>query len=172
MDSITELLLLEASRAQFTVQKVMPLLREGGIIVSGRYFDSTTAYQGYGNGTHLWDVNYLNKLSTQGLEPDMTFLLDIDTSLAMKKIVAEDFKTKDRFEQKEIDFFNRVRRGYLEIANRNSDRIKVIKYKEGDAEGMHKEIIEHLKTLLDIKSPFLAKDDKTRYKQFGIEQFS
>ena len=78
MDSITELLLLEASRAQFTVQKVMPLLREGGIIVSGRYFDSTTAYQGYGNGTHLWDVNYLNKLSTQGLEPDMTFLLDIE----------------------------------------------------------------------------------------------
>lgn len=109
---LCELFLYEAARAQLAETVIIPHLNKGTIIICDRYFDSTTAYQGYGRrlGENL--TARLNKIASLGVPPDLTFIFDIDykTSLARRKKVA------DRLEKEKQAFFNRVRKGFRAIA--------------------------------------------------------
>jgi dTMP kinase len=116
---LTELMLFNASRAQLVAEVVQPNLESGKVVISDRYADSTTAYQGYGRGLDLAMVKATNSAATQGLKPDLTILLDIavEDGLARKQA-----KKQDRFEQEAMAFHQKVREGYLKMAADEPER--------------------------------------------------
>jgi dTMP kinase len=114
----TELLLYEAARAQIVNEKIVPSIRAGKVVVCDRFFDSTTAYQGYARGLDLSEINRLNRWATGGLEPDITFLMDLPVTEAMKRMVGRSGGS-DRLEVEGSDFMEKVREGYLAILTRN-----------------------------------------------------
>jgi len=117
-----ELFLYLADRAQHVDEKIIPALKEGKIVLCDRYIDSTAAYQGYARGLDINQIKLLNDIATHFLCPDVTFLFDIDTDVAMKRLGGN----RDRLESETKEFHQKVRQGYLEIAANNPDRIKVI----------------------------------------------
>ena len=121
--SLTELLLFNASRAQLVTGVFQSNLEKGKVIICDRYADSTTAYQGYGRGLDLETVRAINDVATQGLEPNLTVLLDMSVAegLARKK-----GRKQDRFEQEALAFHQRVREGYLKLAVSDPRRWLVI----------------------------------------------
>jgi dTMP kinase len=120
---LIELLLFNASRAQLVTEVIKPSLDEGKVVISDRYVDSTTVYQGYGRGLDLQVVRTANQAATQGLKPDLTILLDMspEEGLARKK-----GRGKDRFEQEDLDFHRRVWQGYLKLAADEPERWLII----------------------------------------------
>jgi dTMP kinase len=115
MAETTEILLFSASRAQLVNEVIAPGLRRGETLICDRYYDSTTAYQGYGRGIDLRAVHAINKLATAGINPDLTLLVDIPVEeIARRKAAAG--LTFDRMESAGREFYERVRNGYLEIA--------------------------------------------------------
>jgi dTMP kinase len=120
---ITELLLFNASRAQLITKIIRPKLEEGGVVICDRYTDSTTAYQSYGRGVDLEMVMTINNIATFGLKPDLTILLDIP---AGEGLIRKRLKKYDRFEQTNMAFHQRVRDGYLELADKEPERWLVI----------------------------------------------
>jgi dTMP kinase len=120
---LTELMLFNASRAQLVADVIQPNLKSGKVVISDRYADSTTAYQGYGRGLDLDMVKATNKAATQGLKPDLTILLDIPAEEGLGRKRA---KSRDRFEQETLAFHRRVRKGYLELARAEPERWLVV----------------------------------------------
>ena len=121
----TELLLFEASRSQIVREVIRPALEEGVIVICDRFYDSTTAYQGYGRYLDIEQVKALNKYATDGLKPDLTFLFDISPQEASDRMGSRD-KESDRLDSESSEFANRVRNGYLEIAEDDPERVRVI----------------------------------------------
>jgi len=119
MSSETELLLYEAARSQIVRERILPSLKAGRVVICDRFFDSTTAYQGYGRGLDLGDIERLNRWATGGLEPDLTFFLDLPVKDAMRRMEGR-LIDSDRLEEEGYEFLSRVRDGYLEILARNS----------------------------------------------------
>ncbi len=117
-----ESFLFLADRAQHIDTIVKPAIEDGFIVLCDRHTDSTVAYQGYGRGLDIERINYLNNLATDGLKPDLTYVYDVDIETSMSRVG----NTKDRMESAGNDFFNKVRHGYLEIAQKEPDRVKVI----------------------------------------------
>ena len=120
---LTELLLFNASRAQLVTRVIRPNLESGKVIICDRYTDSTTAYQSYGRGLDLQAVEAINKAATQGLRPDLTILLDISAEEGFRRKRA---KRKDRFEQEDLAFHQKVREGYLKMAASDPECFLVI----------------------------------------------
>lgn len=120
LDPITETLLFEASRSYLVFKKIKEDINQGKIVILDRFIDSTVAYQGYGKNVPLDIIHTLNNIATYGVYPSITFLLDIPIDVVAKRLNRE----KTRFE--ELDFLNRVRNAYLEIAKMHSDRFVVI----------------------------------------------
>jgi len=120
---LTELLMFNASRAQLMDEVILPNLKDGKIVICDRYADSTTAYQSYGRGLNLEMVEAINNAATRGLTPFLTVLLDIP---AEEGLVRKRSKRRDRFEQEEMDFHQRVREGYLKLAADDPERWLVI----------------------------------------------
>lgn len=118
----TELLLYQAARYEITSKEILPTLKSGTIVLCDRYYDSTTAYQGYGRQLDIRMVKSLHKIATDGLVPDLTLLFDID----LKTAVSRRGKKKDRLESQSKAFFTRVRNGFLEIARKERRRVKVV----------------------------------------------
>jgi len=120
---ISELLLFNTSRAQLVAEVLRPNLERGTVVICDRYDDSTTAYQGYGRGLDLDVVKTVNRISTTGLLPDLTILLDmpVEEGLARKKS-----QRQDRFEAEAVNFHRRVRQGYLNMAAAEPKRWLVI----------------------------------------------
>ncbi len=119
---IAELLLYEADRSIHTNNVIKPLLQQDYIVVSDRFYDSTTAYQHYGRGIDYNFVDFLNKTVTEGLKPDITFLLDISVEEAFKRLD----RKKDRIENESLDFHRKVREGFLIIAEKEKDRFIIL----------------------------------------------
>lgn len=117
-----ESFLFLADRAQNIDIIVNPAVEEGKIVLCDRHIDSTVAYQGYGRGLNIQRINMLNDIATNGKKPDLTFVFDIDVETSMKRVG----KDKDRLESAGIEFHNRVRNGYLELAKQEPQRIKVL----------------------------------------------
>lgn len=132
-----ESFLFLADRAQNIDTIVKPSVKLGKIVLCDRHTDSTVAYQGYGRGLNIDEINRLNLLATDGVKPDLTFVFDIDIETSMKRVGKE----KDRMESAGYDFHNRVRNGYLEIAKKEPNRVKVIDATKSIQE-IHKQVIE------------------------------
>ena len=117
-----ESFLFLADRAQNIETIVIPSIKQGKIVLCDRHIDSTVAYQGYGRGLDLDEINYLNNIATGGIKPDLTYVFDVDVETSAKRVGDE----KDRMESAGKEFFNRVRNGYLELAKKEPQRVKVI----------------------------------------------
>lgn len=120
--SIAELLLYQADRNIHVNNIIKPLLQQDYIVISDRFYDSTTAYQHYARGIDYSIVDYLNKLATEGIKPHITFLLDLPVQEAFKRLNRE----KDRLESEGLNFHQKVREGFLKIADMEKDRVIVL----------------------------------------------
>lgn len=119
---IAELLLYQADRNIHVNNIIKPLLQQDYIVISDRFYDSTTAYQHYARGIDYSIVDYLNKLATEGIKPHITFLLDLPVQEAFKRLNRE----KDRLESEGLNFHQKVREGFLKIADMEKDRVIVL----------------------------------------------
>ena len=142
VSSNCESFLFLADRAQHVDCIIKPAIKEGKIVLCDRHIDSTVAYQGYGRGVNIEQINYLNNIATNGLKPDLTLVLDVDIETSMQRVG----KNKDRMESAGIDFFNRVRNGYLEIAKKEPQRVKIIDSSD-TIDNIHKKVIELIEAL-------------------------
>lgn len=147
MSAITELLLYNAARAQHLAEKIEPAIKEGKIIITDRFSDSTVAYQCYGRGIDRALVASLDRLATGGLLPGLTVLFDLDVEEGLARNRGAN-KT-DRFEQEEIAFHRRVREGYLEIAKVDPARVRVVDASL-PAEDVHAKVWEIIKERLGL----------------------
>lgn len=134
-----ESFLFLADRAQHVDCIIKPALEEGVFVLCDRHTDSTVAYQGYGRGLDLAEIHHLNNIATGGLKPDLTFVFDVDVETSQSRVGAE----KDRMESAGIEFFERVRQGFLEIAKQEPNRVKVIDSTQ-TIEAVHKQVIEQV----------------------------
>jgi dTMP kinase len=120
MNSRTEILLFQASRAQLVEQVIRPQLAKGGMVVCDRYADSTLAYQGYGRQQDLSTLRTLVNFATGGLKPDLTLLLDIDVEMGLRR--RRRGGEWNRLDALEVDFYERVRQGYHSLAQEEPER--------------------------------------------------
>ncbi len=121
----TETLLYQAARAQIVEQVIKPRLEVGEIVISDRYYDSTIAYQGYGHQQDLDQVRALVKYATGGLIPDLTILLDLDVEVGLKRKTQNEVEW-NRMDAYAVEFYQRVRRGYLELVKQEPQRWVVV----------------------------------------------
>ena len=148
----TELLLYEAARAQHVIEVIKPFLEKEGVVLCDRFSDATLAYQGYGRRIDSKWVQRLNHLSSQGIRPDVTFLLDCPSDVGLKRAIQRNRTLKqereERFEREEIKFHRRVRKGYLAIARKEPRRVKVIDTRQGEEKVFEKiqKIVDNLLT--------------------------
>ena len=132
-----ESFLFLADRAQNIDTIVKPAINSGKIVLCDRHIDSSVAYQGYGRGLDIDEIKMLNNLATSGLKPNLTLVFDVDIETSMKRVG----DVKDRMENSGKDFFNKVRNGYLELAQQEPERIKVVDSTKS-IEEVHKKVIE------------------------------
>ncbi len=125
----TELLLYIAARAQIVQEKIIPALKDRMVVLCDRFHDATVAYQGYGLGQDLDFINRLGVYAMDGIKPDLTVIFDIDVTEGLRRI----FRDKDRIEERPLDYHERVRQGYLEIAKNDPKRVKMIKVAGSDS---------------------------------------
>lgn len=121
----TELLLFAASRAQLVREKIRPLLESGTFVILDRFLDSTTVYQGIARGLPLESVRAINHFAIGGTLPNLTLVLDMDSATAWQRI-HQSGRELDRMESQPQSFFEKVRQGYLEVAQAESARVKII----------------------------------------------
>ena len=121
----TELLLFAASRAQLVREKIRPLLEAGTFVILDRFLDSTTVYQGIARGLSLESVRAINHFAIGGTLPQLTLVLDMDSATAWQRI-HQSGRELDRMESQPQSFFEKVRQGYLEVAQAEPDRVKII----------------------------------------------
>ncbi len=143
VSSRCESFLFLADRAQHIDTIVKPAIACGKIVLCDRHTDSTVAYQGYGRGLDLAQINYLNDLATNGLKPDLTLLFDVDTETSMQRVG----KNQDRMESAGIEFQEKVRQGYLQLAKSNPQRIKAFDSRK-TIEQLHQEVIDVINKIL------------------------
>jgi dTMP kinase len=137
MSSSTELLLYAASRAQLIEERIAPALAAGKVVVSDRYADSTTAYQGAGRGLDPERIEQLHNIATGGLWPVKTFLLDLPVEAGLER--ARTRGRADRIEQEALPFHQRVRDAYLVVARMHPERFVVLDARQS-IEALHAEI--------------------------------
>ena len=126
LDDRTELMLFAAARAQLVSEVILPSLANGKIVICDRFSDSTVAYQGYGRGLPLEEIVHVNRIATQETTPDVTFYLDIAPSTALARCSDRLQEEADRIEESGLHFFERVIKGYMELAHQNSGRYYVV----------------------------------------------
>jgi dTMP kinase len=126
MSSRAEVLLYSASRAQLTEQVIVSAMKTGMWVLTDRFVDATFAYQGYGRGFDLDNLRLIQEWTTKGLWPDKTILLDCDIDTAMSRLGARDGAGRDRIEREERQFHQKVRDGYLALAEKEPERFIVL----------------------------------------------
>jgi len=124
MSADTELLLMFAARAQHLASKIIPALETGKTVLCDRFTDATYAYQGYGRGIALEKIASLEEWVQGSLRPDLTLFLDLPVELGMQR--AGERSAPDRFEMQQMEFFDKVRHGYLQRASEVPQRYRVI----------------------------------------------
>ena len=125
MAPITELLLYAASRAQHVSEVIKPALEAGKVVISSRFADAMVVYQGYGRGLDLERIHHLNRIATDGVTPDVTFVLDLPVEIGLQR-VQNSRGGLDRLEREKIDFHRRLQEGYRTIAQQEPQRLKII----------------------------------------------
>ena len=138
LSSTAESLLFAAARAQLTTEKIKPALAEYEFVICDRFIDSTIAYQGYGRGLNINNLEMINNIATDGLKPDLTFIFDLNPAKAGERMESE---APDRMETIGTEFFKKVRAGYRQIVEQNPDRCIEINA-EQTPDNVYKEIYQ------------------------------
>ena len=138
MDPKTELLLYIASRRQHLVEKVLPALEAGKLVIMDRFIDSSVAYQGFGRGLDIAAIDWLNHFATDGLKPDLTLYFDIEVEEGLARIAANSDREVNR-----LDLHKKVRQGYLSLLDKEGNRIVKI-----DASLPLEQVVETTKAVL------------------------
>ncbi len=129
MASCTELLLYSASRAQHVIELIRPALAEGKIVLCDRFSDATTVYQGAGRGLDMKQLEAINNFATEGLTPDLTLLLDFPVEAGLERARLrnhnDNLESEGRFELEALDFHQRIRQSYLDLA-KSKERFQII----------------------------------------------
>lgn len=152
IDPLTELFLYAADRAQHTAEVIRPALEARQWVICDRFADATTAYQGYGRGQDLNLIQQLNKWASRGLWPSLSLLLDCPVEIGLERARRRVMDSalnglEDRFEQQDLSFHQKVRQGYLELAERFPERFKALDATLGSKQ-LHAEIIMLLEPYL------------------------
>ena len=147
--SPTELFLYLADRAQHIHEVIIPALEQRKIVLCDRHTDSTLAYQGYGRGIDLGLLQSFNDIASQGIKPDLTLLFDCPAEIGLSRTARRQSHTasgrnEDRFEREKIEFHERVRAGFLELARAEPNRFRII-----DAARSAKEVGQEIKKIID-----------------------
>jgi len=143
MDPKTELLLYIASRRQHLVEKVLPALAAGKLVIMDRFIDSSVAYQGFGRDLDIDAIDWLNQFATDGLKPDLTLYFDIEVEEGLARIAANSDREVNRLDMEGLDLHRKVRQGYLSLIEREGNRIEKI-----DASLPLDQVIENTQQLL------------------------
>ncbi len=148
MTEASELFLFSASRSQMVQEVITPALEGGMDVICDRYYDSTTAYQGFGRGISLDIIRTINRYASGGVVPDLTFFLDIPIREVEKRITVSK-SNKDRMELSGIEFYEKVRNGYLQMAKEEA-RYRIV---EGlhPIDDIHEIIWQHVSQLVGKK---------------------
>jgi dTMP kinase len=141
----TETLLYQAARAQIVEQVIQPRLKAGEIVICDRYADSTIAYQGYGHQQDLEQVRALVRYATGGLVPDLTILLDLDVEVGLNRKKHNNAEW-NRMDDHVVEFYRRVRAGYLEMVKQEPVRWRVV-----DAGREWQSVQEELRRVIENK---------------------
>lgn len=148
-----ELLLFAAARAQHVEETILPALREGKVVLCDRFFDATTAYQGFGRGLGRDAIQWLNDFATGTLRPDRTFLFDIDPEQGLERVRMRSAANgapppeRDRFEGEETVFHRKIREGYLALAREEPDRFRIFRGSD-PIDSLHREVVRNLMEIL------------------------
>lgn len=126
MDARTEALLYAAARRQHLVEKVIPALEEGLVVLCDRFVDSSLAYQGYARGIGLEEIRSINLFATEDITPDITIYFDIDPEVGLARIAANQEREINRLDLENRLFHDKVRAGYFKLVESEPERIKVI----------------------------------------------
>jgi dTMP kinase len=130
LDPTAELFLYAASRAQHLREVILPSLAEGRVVLCDRFSDATLAYQGYGRGLSVPVIRELDRIVTAGLQPTLTVLLDLPAEIGLGRArgrnASQGLHGEARFENEDLAFHNRVREGYLQLADQEPGRIRVV----------------------------------------------
>ncbi|WLR50884.1 dTMP kinase [Bacillus tianshenii] len=148
MDARTEALLYAAARRQHLVEKVIPALKRGAIVLCDRFIDSSLVYQGYARGLGVDEVLEINEFAIQQTMPHLTFFLDLPPKIGLERINKEEGREVNRLDLEELSFHERVREGYLLMLNRFPERIIKIDAVQ-ELEAVVAEVEEHLEELLN-----------------------
>jgi dTMP kinase len=146
MDHVTELLLYNAARVQHIKEVIEPAIERDDIVITDRFSDSTVAYQGFARGIDLQLIESLDRIATNKLCPDITILLDIDvkTGLARNRVLNKN----DRLELEDISFHEKVRKGFIQIATREPERVKLVDCSESLDE-VHRKVVDIITGFLE-----------------------
>lgn len=154
IDGTVEALMVFASRRQHLLEVIEPALAEGRHVICDRFTDSTFAYQGYGRGVPLSILREVDRLATGGRVPDRTLLFDLSAEVARERGQSENRRETEegvtRLDAEALEFYGKVRRGYLELAREHSDRIVVID-SEGTFENTREQVISALKEIFALQ---------------------
>lgn len=142
MGNNTEMLLYAAARAQLVAEIIKPSLEQGKTVICDRFLDSSYAYQGFGRGINLENIEKVNNIAIDGVMPEITFFFDLDPEIALKRRMAS--SSADRIENEKIEFHKRVHAGFVDLANRYPGRIRTI-----DASRRVDDIRADVKAILD-----------------------
>ncbi|WNZ87934.1 dTMP kinase [Streptococcus iniae] len=126
MDYKTELLLYIVARRQHLVEKVLPAVKKGNLVLIDRFIDSSVAYQGAGRGIEKQDIQWLNDFATDFITPDLTLYFDVPSEVGLARIEQNKDREINRLDLEKIDMHKKVRQGYLALAKENPDRIVTI----------------------------------------------
>lgn len=143
IDARTEALLYAASRRQHLVDKVLPALKEGKIVLCDRFVDSSLAYQGAGRKIGVEAVGKMNEFATEGLAPDVTLYLDVDSDTGLARIYQHRTNEINRLDAEAPQFHQRVRHGYLQLLEKYPERIEKIDARQ-DLNSVVKDCLTHL----------------------------
>lgn len=149
MDGRTEALLYAAARRQHLVEKIMPALEEGRIVLCDRFIDSSLAYQGYARGLGMEAVYDINRFAIGDFMPHLTLLFDVRPEVGLERIKAHREQEVNRLDLEALSFHQKVREGYLQLASQFPERIAVIDA-EASIESVYQESLKFI--LAKIKS--------------------
>lgn len=145
-DGLSEIFLLEASRHDHVERVIRPAINDGAVVLCDRFTDSSLVYQGLVRGLGWDEVAQLNRLATGGLDPDLTLVLDMDPEAALARAQSrnsEGSSRESRLDDEPMEFHRRVRKGFLELAEREPDRVWVI-----DADGSPEKVFARIHPVL------------------------
>ncbi len=146
MDALTETFLFAASRRQHIVEKVLPQLNNGAIFICDRFVDSSYVYQGIAGKVGLDRVVEINEIATMGCKPDLTILFDLDPRIGLERINKNKDREVNRLDLASIEYHDKVRAGYKQVAEMFKDRIVVV-----DASKSFEQVINDVYNIIKAK---------------------